>query len=336
MAIQDSTLADYKTLNWDSLLRTDLGEKGELTEIKPNLERLKSVFDRLLEFQPILSQVPSLEVTLENSINNFIQGCITTILDPFYQNYTERTSKLSYIKTLEVSTINQLAPLFGYLLFVSPGHDFEQNDILERQKESAALLEEVNQLLSKTKESLEVTTKLALKQDVQIYGDAFEEMAEETNKPKAFFAVILMYISLAVTVIFAGVFIWGHTLLIPEGGSVWVTIWNQIISQNALLKIFVISAGGYLTAHFSRNYSAEMNMYYSNKHRQMALDSHRRILDSITPTDKTENDKETHNAILVQVTKTIYEQQDSGYLKSSANPVPTTQIIEGIRPSISR
>jgi DNA-binding FadR family transcriptional regulator len=90
-----------------------------------------------------------------------------------------------------------------------------------------------------------------------------------------------------------------------------------------------------MVAHFSRNYSAEMNMYYMNKHRQMALNSHQRILDAVRKTE-TSNEPETKNAILLQVAKTMFDIQETGYLKNGNNPVPTTQIVETIRTGVSK
>lgn len=159
---------------------------------------------------------------------------------------------------------------------------------------------------------------------------SFKKYSFLGNKQKADKNSLGMFSSLIFTALMACIFVFGKQLSIDGDGTFFQRIWNTILEQNVLLKLVIISAGGYLVAHFSRNYSAEMNMYYINKHRQLILNSHQRILDSVRGTES-DNDAETKNAILLQVTRTMFDVQETGYLKNGNSPVPTTQIIETIR-----
>jgi len=47
MAIQQSILDRYNNLDWGNLLRGDLGDAGKLDEVKPNLDRIKNVFEKI-------------------------------------------------------------------------------------------------------------------------------------------------------------------------------------------------------------------------------------------------------------------------------------------------
>ena len=330
MAIQQSILDRYNNLDWGNLLRGDLGDAGKLDEVKPNLDRIKNVFEKILQYQTTLAEVPNYEKNIESAINNFINGC-NQILGPSYTNVTERPSKIAYVRQLEENVLSQLGAVFSYLQFVDPTNETKQNELQKR-------LKEVDSLTKKVEKSLEVSNKVAQKQEVVEYGNYFGEMADNTNANRAKNNQIAMHISLFLTASLACVFVWGEEFasLSDQQLSIFKIIWNTIISQNVLLKIIAVSVGGYLVAHFSRNYSAEMNMYYLNKHRQNALNSHDRILESISKTEETENDIETNNAILVQITKTIFDVQETGYLKSVSNPVPSSQIIETVRTGISR
>jgi len=224
--------------------------------------------------------------------------------------------------------ISQLSPVFNYFQFVDPTNKGKQEDLAKRLKDA-------DTLINKLEKAVDVSSKIAQKQEVVEYGNAFDEMANKTNAIRARRNIIAMYISLAVTLFIALIFVWGKHLDIPDESFSLKLIWNTILDQNILLKLFMVSAGGYLVAHFSRNYSAEMNMYYTNKHRQLALNSHQRIIDSVIKTE-TPNDAETKNAILLQVAKTMFDIQETGYLKNGNNPVPTTQIVETVRTGITR
>ncbi len=90
----------------------------------------------------------------------------------------------------------------------------------------------------------------------------------------------------------------------------------------------MLSLGGYLIAHFAKVYSAEKHLYNINVQRQNALNSHKQILDSVIATES-ENEKEIRNAILLELTRSIFQNQETGYLKGNTNStMPTNQIIE--------
>jgi hypothetical protein len=79
-------------------------------------------------------------------------------------------------------------------------------------------------------------------------------------------------------------------------------------------KFFILSVGFYLANHFARRFYAEKHLYNLNTQRQNALNSHKKILDSVQATDS-ENEKEIRNAILLELTKAIFENKDTGYIK---------------------
>jgi hypothetical protein len=333
MAIKQEILNKYKELDWKSLLRGNLGESGNLNEIDPNLQRMKSVFERILSYQSTLEQVPTYERTFESVLTQFIEGCNSNILTS-YSDVSQRESKLAYVRQMEESYISQLSPVFNYLQFVDPANNTKQQELEKGTKELEQKIKDVDALTKKVQKAVEVSGNIAEGQEVELYGKEFETMATE-NKERSTKSQSLMFFFVFITVIFACVFVFGKQITLQGTGGIFANLWNTILEQNVLLKIFLISAGGYMVAHFSRNYSAEMNMYYMNKHRQMALNSHQRILDAVRKTE-TSNEPETKNAILLQVAKTMFDIQETGYLKNGNNPVPTTQIVETIRTGVSK
>jgi len=322
MPIQPDTIEKYKNIDWDLLLRNDLGKAGNLEQIKPNLDRIKKVLDDLLE-RPVLTELPNAEQQVQSVLNNFIVLCETKITNG-YTDVTQQAEKIKEVRNFEQDMIQKLAPTINYIHFADPSNKAQLDEL-------SNTLDTAKKLIEKTKREAEENKEIAKGQEVTKYGRAFGEMADE-NATAARNNFWLMLGSMIATVILAFAFLQGE-ITPPNGEESWiVTIWNTLVEQNILLKLFIISSGGYLVAHFSRNFSAEKHLYYTNKHRQNALESHDRILNAVSGTEKTENDIETQNAILIQVTRTMFEMQDTGYLKNQSNPVPSTQIIENIKP----
>jgi len=358
MAIKQEVLNKYKELNWNALLREDLGESGKLNEIDPNLQRIKNVFERILSYQSTLEQVPNYERTFESVLSQFIEACNTQIVTN-YSDVTQRQTKLAYVRQMEESYIGQLSPVFNYLQFVDPANNTKQQELEKSTKDLEQKIKDVDILTKKVQKAVEISGTIAEGQEVQLYGKEFERMAEGEffvkefklkdfllfklnkysflgNKQKAERNLFGMFSSLIFTAVMASIFVFGKHLILEGDGTFFQKIWNTILEQNVLLKLVIISAGGYLVAHFSRNYSAEMNMYYINKHRQLTLNSHQRILDAVRATEASNNDAETKNAILLQVARTMFDIQETGYLKNGNSPIPTTQIIETVKSGISK
>ncbi len=347
MAINQEIIKKYNNLDWQKLLRENLGEAGKLNGIEQNLQRVKTIIDRIFSYQLTLEQIPNYERTFENVLNNLIQELNSQIID----SYSD--VKLAFVRRKEESIISQLNPILTYLQFADPANDVRQKDLEKKSKQLEDNLKTVDELTKKVKKSVDTSGAIAEGQEVKLYGKEFERMAEGEfteerfdifkwtlfhfkkysfigNKQKAGRNSLGMFSSLIFTALMACMFVFGKQLSVEGDGTFFQRIWNTILEQNVLLKLVIISAGGYLVAHFSRNYSAEMNMYYINKHRQLTLNSHQRILDSVRGTESN-NDVETKNVILLQVTRAMFDVQETGYLKNGTSPVPTTQIIETVK-----
>ncbi len=322
MPIGQKIIQEYNSLNWNGLLREDLGDSGNLKVANSSLDRMKEIFDSLIN-NPVLGDIPNHERNFQVILSDFISFCNTEIKGN-YTDTSQRSQIIGQIRKKEEEIINSLSPILNYVRFLDPS---SQNKVKELEK----TLRDADKLINDVKLKSNENKRIAEKQEVNKYGNAFGKMSVE-NKTSTTMNYILMLIFLAVTTVFACIFLWGVEIQISTNEEIgfWSNIWNSIISQNILLKLFILSIGGYLVSHFSRNLSAEKHLYYLNKHRQNALDSHQRIIDSVLETHQSEDDIETKNAILLQVTKTMFEIQDTGYLKTRGSPIPTTQVIENI------
>jgi hypothetical protein len=181
MAIKQEILNKYKELDWKSLLRGNLGESGNLNEIDPNLQRMKSVFERILSYQSTLEQVPTYERTFESVLTQFIEGCNSNILTS-YSDVSQRESKLAYVRQMEESYISQLSPVFNYLQFVDPANNTKQQELEKGTKELEQKIKDVDALTKKVQKAVEVSGNIAEGQEVELYGKEFETMATENKE----------------------------------------------------------------------------------------------------------------------------------------------------------
>ena len=102
---------------------------------------------------------------------------------------------------------------------------------------------------------------------------------------------------------------------------------NTINSQNIIIKFIILSLWWYLISYFLNTNLTEKHLYNLNIQRQNALNSHKQILDSIIAT-QSENEKEIRNAILLELTRAIFDTKETWYLKSWWQWQATNQIIE--------
>lgn len=322
--MDQSVIDRYRQLNWEELLRKDMGPSGDLSLAEPNFKRIKDIFDQILSYLDELVSQPDWGSQVQSEIDSFIVFCTNHILGDSYTDVTQRNQKISDIRQRENNIRNQLISNIQYFQFIQNNN---QSDVKLKNfnKKLEKMIQTQDELQGKIKEGEIRYNNLVKEEEILPFGKEFLSLATE-NKKNADINLIFMFVSLLVTLGLAIYF-----LFKPTGNAQQVVnIWDYLITENILPQIFILSVGGYIIAHFSRNYSAEMNMYYQNKHRQISLNSHKRIIESVESTDN-DNAKEVRNTILLQVTKTMYEIRDSGYLKKTNNPMPATQIVENIR-----
>ncbi|MHB1163122.1 MAG: hypothetical protein ACYCZZ_01140 [Minisyncoccota bacterium] len=312
-------IEEYKKLNWSKLLRKDLGEYS-LEEAKPSLDRLKKILDEIIGY----SGLASLPQDYQNRLGNQIQSLISfanEIVSNF-QNTIERPTWIQRIKNQEQQVWNDLIVVYEYLRVVDPAQNSQLEIYLDSAKEK---ISELDEKLKTTGELLTGAQKEATQAEVFKYGSYFSTEATQNNKV-AMRNRYYMFGSIVGT-LFLGVLFLTAPNTAPSQVNNLTDFIAYIVRQNLLLDILVVSLGGYLVGHFSRTYYAEKNLYTLNKQRQNALDSHRQILKSVQATNS-ENDKEISNAILLELTKAIFEGQDTGYLKNSSDGSGPTQIVD--------
>lgn len=312
---------EYKKIDWNKLLRKDLGEYSlEIT--KPNLDRIKSIFEEILNY-PNLDQLSNqFKNQIKNQLNSFVQFANQIITS--FQNTSDRQNWIDNIKNKEFEIYQSLSNVYSYIKDFDPGRDTKLKDVIKKSEER---IKKLNEDLLKTEELLQQAQKKAVQSEVIDYGNFFGQEARKNeivaNRNRWF-----MFGSVVITALISIIFLQNIKFISSENSTFFENILKTINIQNILIKFVLLSLGGYLIAHFSKIHYTEKNLYNLNIQRQNALNSHKQILDSVIATES-ENEKEIRNAILLELTKAIFANHETGYLKGSKdNPNPSNQIVE--------
>ena len=92
---------------------------------------------------------------------------------------------------------------------------------------------------------------------------------------------------------------------------------------NLLSKLIIIAIQIYLISFSFRQFNINKHIATINNHRQNALDSYKLFDQTISKEDKL-----SHNNLMLQVAKAIYEQTSSGYLSDKSNRGVNSGIVE--------
>jgi len=312
---------EYKKIDWSKLLRKDLGEYS-LEIAKPNLDRIKSIFDEILNYPNSDQLSDNFNNQIQSQLDSFVQFANQIINN--FQNTSERQNWISNIKNNEFAIYQNLSNIYGYIKDFDPTRDERLKDVIKKSEER---IKKLNENLSKTEALLQRAQKKAVQSEVTEYGNFFGNEALK-NERMARINRWFMFGSVALTATLSIIFLQNIRFILSEELSFFENILQTVNAQNILIKFVLLSLGGYLIAHFSKVHSTEKNLYNLNIQRQNALNSHKQILDSVVATES-ENEKEIRNAILLELTKAIFANHETGYLKGSRdNPGPSSQIVE--------
>lgn len=322
--MKDEILEQYKALNWNSLLRKELGDAGRLDNAKDTLDRIRTFLDRFINSE-LVNTLPEPAIReIENNIKNFIDFANNTILT--FSDTSQKPEVIKQIEQKEFNIISALGKYSTYLDAIGLRDNKEEELRLKKLKDQE---KEINEILNTVKEISERAKTIAQGEEAKKFGNDFEEQAgkHEKNATKSFYA---MFGSVVVTVITALVMFIGNTTRfdLVTGLSTWQSILKFVSEQNIFLYIIIFSLLSFLISHFSRNYSSEKNLENVYLQKQRALDSHKQILDSVQGTDS-QNDLETQNALLAYMAKAIFETKETGYLKGvKHNTNPSGPVLD--------
>lgn len=308
--MNQNTVDSYKKLNWNSLLRKDLGDTGNLEEAKVLFDRIKTFFDRLVDNPVTDSLSPQAQNEIDQRLLNFLTFVNGTVL--MYSDVAQKTQIIEQVRNYEFEIITTLSKYTSYLDSIGITEDKDLDEKVQQLREKEL---KINETIESIERLSEQAKKVAQREETKLFGSSFNEQATAHGKA-AFINSIFMYLASAATIILAYSLLSSksYEFSLEKELSSWGSFLKFLDEQNVILYIIVFSILSFLISHFSRNYSSEKNLENIYRQKQKALDSHDQILKSIQST-QSDNDLMTQNAILAYVAKAIFETKETGYLK---------------------
>ncbi|PIY96746.1 MAG: hypothetical protein COY66_03080 [Candidatus Kerfeldbacteria bacterium CG_4_10_14_0_8_um_filter_42_10] len=184
-------------------------------------------------------------------------------------------------------------------------------------KEVGSKQKEIEVIHDKAQTTLKAIQSVAASSPVEKFSGIFNEQSIINNKS----AKLWMTLYIATIIITIGIAWWLFN-------NFYVEIKNVTNTSGAIqllvAKLVFISIAFYLLHRFSKNYSAQKHLESVNKHRESSLKVFKAFVEST-------NDDKIKNVILVQASKAIFDNVDTGYITQGSDVnSPEIKFIEGV------
>ena len=179
---------------------------------------------------------------------------------------------------------------------------------------------ELEQELKKTQKTQSQIEAQAVKKEASRYGDFFKTEAEKNRKLSWWFGLG----GFGFALLSAG---FAHFYLRFGENIKADSFVELLIKGDVINKFFIFSVIFLIIFVLRREYLALRHQFTLNRHRQNALRSHKEVLKSIKETG-TESDKAIANAILLELTKSMFTPQDTGFVKNQSDNSSGSKIVE--------
>lgn len=313
-----SELVDYHINNFskygvDGFIREDLGKEFSFIFFRKQIEHIGEIYNEVSQIN--LDKVPRVlaenfsekskaNIELLEKMHYFISKSDKAleehknIIDKFPEIYDS-----FYESSLPILTISFLEK--------EKNHESNQVEILKKLKENKIKSDEIiSELDSKLKTANETLEKIG----VSKYADIFRKESDDYDKK----ALGWLIASIVILILILGVSIYSY-FNITESEK------TSVILQYSISKIVVLSALFYALSISNKNYKAHRHNVVMNKHRHNALRTF------TTFTEGAGDDIQTKNAVLLEATRTIFSNQQTGYLSQEKDTEPSNKIIEIIK-----
>ena len=302
-------IENYNQTDWDALLKEDLGEY-HLKELKPHLDVIKAFLDAVVQNEDLLTE------NLKRRASEILDSFKTT--KEQIHNHTD-TRRNQDIITQVIRMKNTILDRGGGLSWALQLQKKFRDDPQEDIKKYKQAREDLDEELSKLKKMKSEQSEQAIRSEVSRYGDFFKEEAENNKKLSRNYGLGLLGCSALATIISLCFYFDSNITInnIPE----------LILKGNLINKLFIFTIIFFIITTITKEYLALRHQYSVNRHRYNALSSHKEILNSIEKT-ASESDKEISNAILLELTKAMFNPQDTGFIKNQKETSSENKVIE--------
>lgn len=313
-----SKISEYKIA--DIIQEKKLGSQFSFKEAEPSILNVLSLFKRVNT-----EELATIPFNLLNTFNGQLQDAISRI-DQMIAFNANQGNPVQQRNSLIQNIQNKYDAYFQHTMPIITSQMLNSNDLsiqqakynqiieeLEKQKEedakkSAKYLEEMERALKSAQDS-------AAKSGVTKYSALFKDESEIHKSEASFW--LKCTIGIIALIVVASVIL---IVYFPDTN----TASGQIV-QYTVSKIIILSALFYGLNLCNKNFKAHKHNEVVNKHRQNALATFE------TFSNAAGSDIQTKNAVLIEATKTIFSNQQTGYLTNSSETESSNKIVEIIK-----
>lgn len=303
----------FRKIDWDAAQRKDLSEQKNFVDLKEEFLVVSNILQTLID-----TYDPSRDA---DEYGTVLRGCLDAVYREIKEitnlsNLGEVEKRKKAFRSLKFNIIKDLG-----IIFQHKTQDWDDlSSLVSEVSDTRAELKEAKDLITRSKDLSKVM-------EARKYGNHFGKEAKK-NKEQSLYSFVGMVTSIFLLISFAFLYIDPLLPMASEEANLWTKLVYSLSQQSILISILILTALGFLVSHFSRVYSAERHLYTLNVHRQNALNSFKQFNDSVNKTES-EDDLKTKNAILVQMTRAIFDNPETGYLRSSRQKFGSVnQILE--------
>lgn len=303
----------------DLIRREQLGEELSFADAESDFEQAINLFKSLSEID--ISLLPNERLnSLNVSMTAFLNSINSIKTFSAKQGPIERTNRINSIKNQYNSWFNTVSPVIAFC--TKSGTDFEalQRKAREAYKNLNNILEEASKEREQGKadieETLEAVKKAAAEVGVTQHTTNFKDTSDAFAEGKTLWARIVIGL-LVFIIVYSFLAFWYCPIAMTEP-------YFYVFLQASLPRFTGLIALFYALFVSTNNYKAQAHNYIVNKNKQNALSTFETFV-------KASNNEEIKNAVLLQTTKAIFSNAQSGYLKNENTGDEGSQIIEIVK-----
>lgn len=311
-------VAEYKIS--DIIREKELGSQFSFKEAEASIINVLSLLKKVR-----IEELSSIPYNILNAFNNQLTDAISRI-DQMVNFNPSQGNPVQQRNTLIQNIDNQYSGYYQDTMPIITAQMLNNNDLSLQQAKYKQVIEEFekqkvedakksSEILKEMERALKSTQDSAAKSGVTKYSALFKDESGIHKTESTFW--LKWTIAIITSIVIASIIL---IIFFPESGSD-----SSQIVQYTISKIIILSALFYGLNLCNKNFKAHKNNEVVNKHRQNALATFE------TFSNAAGSDIQTKNAVLLEATKTIFSNQQTGYLISSNESDSSNRIVEIIK-----
>lgn len=314
-------LAKIAELNPKDLIRREeLGTEMNFADAEDDFEQAINLFKKLNDIDTSLLPNEKLN-SLNTQMNDFLSAIDSIKTFSATQGLQERNSRISRIKGSSYNTwYNAIAPVVSFCTKAGTDYEALQRKAREAVENLTKVLSEAakerEEAKAEIQETLAAVKKAAAEVGVTQHTTNFKDAADAFETGKKSWAITIGSL-LLVIIMYSFIAFWYCPIEMKEP-------YFYVFLQAALPRFTGLVALFYALFVATSNYKAQAHNYIVNKNKQNALSTFETFV-------KASDNDEIKNAVLLQTTKAIFSNTQSGYLKNESMGDEGSQIIEIVK-----